>query len=227
MTPIQNLSRIIIAVVLAALLHTTATAETQPWQPPTVRILFAGNSLTRHRPLRMHQGNWGMAASSESNDYVHQTVRLYSEHAGVQVDYRLAHLDIPWTDEIPAYEQAIVDFAPDVVVLQVGDNAKQDEEEYKVILRRIIEATGNRRVVLTGAWYGGHREAWNAAVAAEYANVLFVPINDIRSDATVADAACHDDPICSHPGDAGMLAIAERLQDALPDFWLYFPQVGG
>lgn len=219
----------ILAVTLAcalAIVPLTTTAETYPYQSPTVRILFAGNSITRHRPVRMHKGDWGMAASAEGADYVHRTVRLYAEQTGVQVDFRLAHLDVPWTDEIPVYEQAIADFAPDVVVLQVGDNAKDmSEDDYKPLLRQIIELAGNRRVVLTGVWYGGWKEAWNAAVASEYANVLFVPINDIRSDATVADAACHDDPICSHPGDAGMLAIAERLQDTLPAYWLYFPQV--
>lgn len=32
------------------------------WHPPTVRILFAGNSITRHAPVGIHRGDWGGAA---------------------------------------------------------------------------------------------------------------------------------------------------------------------
>lgn len=222
------LRSIIFACLIFLFSVTAATAETQLWQPPTLRILFAGNSITRHRPLRMHQGDWGMAASAESKDYVHQTVRLYAERTGAQADFRLAQMDVTWDHALPAYEQAITEFEPDVVILQIGDNATYDEDVYKASLRQIIGAAGNRRIILTGVWYNATKESWSAEVAQEYVNVLFVPIFDLDTAVNVADASCvATDPICGHPGDAGMLAIAERILEALPDHWLFFPQVGG
>ena len=53
-----------------------------------VKILFIGNSITRHEP-KPEIGwpyDWGMAASCLKNDYVHVAVRLLEEKYG-KVDY--------------------------------------------------------------------------------------------------------------------------------------------
>ena len=48
------------------------------------RILFLGNSITRHGPKEAigWNGNWGMAASSLDKDYVHILLRSLAEITG-------------------------------------------------------------------------------------------------------------------------------------------------
>jgi hypothetical protein len=65
-----------------------------------IRILFIGNSLTRHSPapdLGWH-GDYGMAASEEDKDFVHLTVSLVKKDFG-PVCFR--------TTSIPPYERAL------------------------------------------------------------------------------------------------------------------------
>nr|HPJ23025.1 hypothetical protein [Clostridia bacterium] len=55
------------------------------------RILFVGNSITWH-PVKEEIGwlnEWGMAASSDDNDYVHITMRkIYERFPGAE--YKIA-----------------------------------------------------------------------------------------------------------------------------------------
>ena len=49
-----------------------------------INVLFLGNSITRHAPAPDigWDYDWGMAASSEENDYVHVAVKLLEEKFG-------------------------------------------------------------------------------------------------------------------------------------------------
>ena len=53
----------------------------------THRVLFVGNSITRHAPKPDigWYGDWGMAASSIEKDYVHVTVRMLEQAWGRKV----------------------------------------------------------------------------------------------------------------------------------------------
>ena len=57
------------------------------------RILFLGNSITRHAPAPGlgWYGDWGMAASARQNDYVHKLVALMNG-IGVKCGYCIANL---------------------------------------------------------------------------------------------------------------------------------------
>ena len=57
----------------------------------THRVLFVGNSITRHEPNPSlgWYGDWGMAASSKEKDYVHLVVAELDKKYG-KVDYCIA-----------------------------------------------------------------------------------------------------------------------------------------
>lgn len=57
----------------------------------TMKIIFVGNSITKHGPSEAlgWTGNWGMAASSEDKDFVHQLVNMLKYRYG-NVEFQVA-----------------------------------------------------------------------------------------------------------------------------------------
>lgn len=104
----------------------------------TMKIIFVGNSITKHGPSEAlgWEGNWGMAASSEDKDYVHQLVSMLEYRYG-KVDFKIAEGEagggsfekIPseaMEDEInksltPLFE-LIKKEMPDIISIHVGEN---------------------------------------------------------------------------------------------------------
>ena len=65
-----------------ALLFILLSAATSSFaQTPFKKILFLGNSITKHGPKADidWSGNWGMAASAEAKDYVHVFAKALSD----------------------------------------------------------------------------------------------------------------------------------------------------
>ena len=93
------------------------------------KVLFFGNSITRHEPnaeIGWH-GDWGMAASSKEKDYVHLIVAELDKKYG-KVDYCIAQGAMwEWeyrrTDEVLAeYYSAVKEFDADIVIIRIGEN---------------------------------------------------------------------------------------------------------
>lgn len=188
------------------------------------RILFVGNSITFHPPTGIHTGMWGMAASQADRDFVHRTQLQLAAASGTVPEIAIARYDVGW-DDAAVYDTAKA-FQPDTVVVQVGDNAGTvPHDKYVDTLTALLRNVGDgRRVVLTGVWYSAERERWNGEVA-QALGLTFVPIQDVQDAATIARFDCWStDPICSHPGDAGMQEIAQRITTALqPSVWRFIP----
>lgn len=202
--------------ILCAALFILAMYLPQGVTVDTSRILFVGNSIAMHPPLSIHAGTWGMAASAADKDYVHRVQLMLAAQTGAIPEIAIERYDVGW-DSTGVFT-AIARLEPTVIVVQVGDNAGDlAHAEYVATLTdllRAVQADG-RTVVLTGVWYSAEREAWSAE-ASIAAGVPFVPIQSVQSAVTVAQADCWaTDPVCSHPGDAGMQEIANRIVAAL------------
>ncbi|MBR0538119.1 MAG: SGNH/GDSL hydrolase family protein, partial [Clostridia bacterium] len=98
-----------------------------------MRILYLGNSITKHMPapeIGWH-GEWGMAASAPEKDYVRRMNALL-EQAGKRVEWRAENAaDFERAPE-PFPEEAFrayLAFAPDVVILRIGENVPDDIAE--------------------------------------------------------------------------------------------------
>ncbi|MBQ7901606.1 MAG: copper amine oxidase N-terminal domain-containing protein, partial [Clostridia bacterium] len=95
------------------------------------RIMIVGNSITRHAPSSSigWSGNYGMAASSIENDYVHILMKRVREtHPNaVFCIVQAAGWERGYADEniFDGYSAA-PDFAPDVVIYRLGENVKDD-----------------------------------------------------------------------------------------------------
>ena len=100
----------------------------------TPRIMFIGNSITRHAPKPDigWYGNWGMAASSKEKDFVHlvmaeiQKSHPNSEFCIVQasiweINYKNCDYD--------AYFREAASFKPDIIMCAISGNIPKEELE--------------------------------------------------------------------------------------------------
>ena len=224
--------RYIIALVMSLL----CIAVVAPTAPPAVgqtippddslRILFAGNSLTYGRIHAEWPGGWGMAATEPDKDYVHRTQLLITAATGHIPEIEVASLDLNRDEYFSEAQRTAEEFGADIAVIQMGDQAwALQEDDYKARLRMIAGWFAPARLIITGSWYQTHCERWNREVAAEL-GATFVPLHDLYEPANWQRPDCEvPGGVCGHPGDRGMALIGERVAAAIlaPPPRLYVP----
>ena len=177
------------------------------------RVLFVGNSITHLYQYDQWPGGWGVSASQPDKDYVHRVQLALTARQGSIVEIGVQRADVGFVELFPAVRSRAATFGPDLVVVQVGDNANLDETTYKDNLRQLLDGICTCPVILTGVYYDGAggtvpllRSVWNAQVAAEV-GAVFVPISDLYNGYDCPQR----DYICTHPDDATMQKIADRI----------------
>lgn len=210
---------IALAFVLASCSSGSSTPEdTEPVNQLT-RIAFFGNSITAHHPAPHigWQGNWGMAASMESLDYVNQTARLLGA-----IEFQTFSA-IAWEKNIEAYDvnelKPMTDYNADLVIANIGENIKsthsiESVKSQLLMLKNYIYDHSDSELVIVNSYYGGHRV--NTAIA-EFClehGLIMVDVGDMRAHYSASDFF-DNYAVGSHPSDAGMLEIANRIVNAL------------
>ncbi|MFN7161115.1 MAG: GDSL-type esterase/lipase family protein [Candidatus Gracilibacteria bacterium] len=175
------------------------------------KILFIGNSLTHHAPASPTNnlpwsGNWGMAATSIENDYVHQVEKLL-KNAGKNVTVSFSGKDVPSAGNVAGYlneniQQTIQKLAPEYLVIQLSENDLQyvkDETpaayqirlaEFKNQYRDLIKSIQNRtnaKIYALSGWYEpltGSKNTVIQEVLKEFPTVTFIDTTGISSDPT-------------------------------------------
>ncbi len=192
-----------------------------------IKILFLGNSITRHGVAENLGwfGDWGMAASSRENDYVHRLVARI-EQDGKRVSYCVANLS-EWerTRDMTLlktrYAQAKA-FAADIVIVRLGENAQLAENLAAFIpcYRAMTEyfACAHAKVILTDLfWAYEPFDTFVKSYAAEK-GYAFAPLHDLgnRDDMKAVGKFAHAG-VAAHPGDNGMAQIAARIYRAMEE----------
>lgn len=192
------------------------------------KVLFIGNSITRHMPKA--DIGWtrdcGMAASSLANDYVHICLNeLRKLHGNVSACIaQCAAWERDFGSETILEEKygAARDFAADLVIVRIGENTNREllsKFSYKEAFDKMVHffaSNKNARVVVTGMfWQDSRLEADMKAVADEN-GYSFVTIEDLglRDDMKAIGLFEHYG-VSIHPGDLGMRCIAERIMEAV------------
>lgn len=195
-------------------------------QPEFQRVMFIGNSLTRHQPLASIDWTptWGMAATQPDRDYVHRVQLGITARQGSIPEIFITRADIPFPDA--DLSQKIRAFDPDLIIIQMGNNAATwtPIDDWRPIYQQIASATKGQ-IIVVGLWAASPddiREMHAMQMATEI-SAGFVPIWDIYSDATngIADGIYTHPGILWHPGDAGMALIANRILDKLYSSTIY------
>jgi hypothetical protein len=208
------------------------------------KILYLGNSITLHGPNASlgWSGNWGMAATEQSKDYVHTLTTAIDAVAGVNltldragdggVDNIINIADI-FERNYSTYDnsrlQTQINYKPDIVVLQFGENmasvsTEADKAAFKSRLETMLTAlksSSNPDIFVTSYIIGANPlvDALKQEVcAADPTRRFFVDLNGFRNDATnYASAEGHfsNPGVAGHPGDKGMKYIANGIYSAM------------
>jgi alpha-galactosidase len=197
------------------------------------KVLFLGNSITKHGPKADidWSGNWGMAASAETKDYVHLVTKALTEKQGAAPEVlvkNIADFERAYAGyDIATKLKEAVDFQADLIILAIGENVpglKTPEDKAKLqesVTKLLTTLKGDRKptiIVRSCFWANAAKdEALRGACTA--VNGIHVDISTLSKDEK--NYARSERPykhagVANHPGDAGMAAIAEVMVKALP-----------
>lgn len=189
------------------------------------RVLFVGNSITLHgpRPQIGWTNNCGMAASSRDKDYVHI---LQKKITAVRPDAQCCLLQVSGSFERSFYKKDwscerlfrwAREFRPDVIVLFFGANVPKEYDAGTMsptpvrtfgdaleLFRTYLDPDGKACVLFSQGFYVRPKlDAEKETVAVKHGDI-FVNMEDVRSRKDAHGRY-------GHPGDLGMVLIAERF----------------
>ena len=191
------------------------------------KVLILGNSITRHGVLEEigWSGDWGMAASSRENDYVHQ---LNSE---LGADYYMMVRQASVWETRFNEENVLEDnfseeqeFDADIIIFMLGENCHslvQDKASQTVFYNKLNEfidyflAEGKVFILTTCVWENALVDETIITIANER-NLPIVDLNCVGADSSnLAVGQFEHGGVASHPGDKGMALIASLLYDKI------------
>ncbi len=197
------------------------------------KILFLGNSITRHGPKADidWSGNWGMAASAESKDYVHLVTKALTEKSGAKPEVLVKNI-ADFERAYAGYDVAgklkdVIGFGADLIIIAIGENVpglKSAEEaaKFQASVSRLLTALqGDRKptlLVRSCFWANAAKDEALQKACGE-AGGIFVNIGPLSKDQ--GNYARSERPfkhagVANHPGDKGMAAIAAAIVKAVP-----------
>ena len=194
------------------------------------RIMFVGNSITLHGVLKEIGWNneWGMAASSAENDYIHILMKKVGKYdpqaafcicqvAAWESDYKNGK------EKYPLYEKARV-FDADIIIARFVENCPGKDFDKAVFKKEMsdlldyLNPSGKARIIMTtGFWHHpGDNEIINFA---SENNLPVITLGDLGDDdKMMAKGLFTHSGVAMHPGDLGMKTIADRIFEVLKDY---------
>ena len=218
--------------ILFTLIALLCCATTASAQAKSSKILFVGNSITKHGPkadIDWH-GNWGMAATSEDKDYVHVVSKaLAAKHGAAPTimvknvaDFERAHVGY---DIAGKFADAAA-FKADLIVLCIGENvaalktpeAQVKYQEQVTALLKALKSNPQANVIVRSSFWANSAKDTAMRQACEAVGGTFVDISALSKDEK--NYARSERPykhagVAHHPGDRGMAAIAEAIVKAV------------
>ena len=190
-----------------------------------LKVLFVGNSITRHAPAPQigWYGDWGMAASCEENDFVHQTMKGIEEKYG-PTDYcvaQAAEWERRYFEGNKSLEEFYIparDFCADVVIIRIGENINRDKNKeinckpyYDQMIKFFVSNPKAQVIVTDNFWQIEVLDRIFKEVIDEN-GYTYCKISDLeRDEKTMAIGQFEHEGVSMHPSDYGMKKIAERI----------------
>jgi hypothetical protein len=208
------------------------------------KMMVVGNSLTHHSPASgadglSWDGDWGMAASCEPNDYVHVLQgRLQGDQPTTPLALEIGHIaDERYTMTGVAHGSMNLSGAPtltasnaDLMVFQLGENYvgtldwSTFGQNYKTTIQQIAAGGSTPKLVVVGPWWDAvttYKSMLIQRVAYEV-GATYVRIDDVSKvpanlamNEPYAAPAWATNGVGGHPGDTGMAVLADRIYNAI------------
>lgn len=186
-----------------------------------LNILFIGNSITKHEPKPSigWNGNYGMAATSSDNDYVHKFIKLIKEQ--FVVDKYMAVNVAAWERDFFVDKKRYLSaksFKPDLIIIRLGENVNENYARKTNFQQNLLElinyfkSDNETDVLITNTFWP--REFLNKEIfeLSKKQNYMFVDISDLWADKSNAAYGEYENIfIQRHPSDKGMNEIAKRI----------------
>jgi len=194
------------------------------------RVLIYGNSIALHgpKPDIGWTNNWGMAASAPEKDFAHLVVAGLEAKRGERADFRIrniAALERNMRTNISTVVEIAADvaFAPDYVVLAIGENMPRanpaNADAYTRLLvniaRPFAESAKRPKIVMRSPF--GLTDAERACTerAAKEVGAMFVDAKPLCKKENMAIGLFANRAVAGHPGDLGMRRIADLILSGL------------
>ena len=187
------------------------------------RILFLGNSITRHEPNEDigWSYNHGMSASKPENDYVHRVIASLPDdnaYCTCQVfEWEYNHY---FQNEFSRFEEAR-DFGADIIVARFVENCQKrnyDPVEFERGYRALLDyynPSGKAKIVYSSGFWKHPADPIIEKIAKEN-GMPYVFLGDLgEKDEMKALGLFWHSGVAVHPGDAGMAEIANRIIKAI------------
>lgn len=192
------------------------------------KVLFLGNSITLHeiKPEIGWHWNWGMAATSEENDYVHQVVKGLKKKWG-KVNYCITNVGDWetgfWDDKVFEYERFVKarEFSADVVIVRLGENVsgeKIKEYDFKQRFSEFLDffTKPDALLIVTDLFWQYEEIDKMVLEVGEKHGARLVYLNDLGYDDTNKALGVFEHyGVSLHPNDKGMKAIADRILEKI------------
>lgn len=188
------------------------------------RILFIGNSITRHGVLESigWYNDFGMAASSKDKDYVHlvkaKALEKYPETSVCicqASEWERGYYTEGWTYDRFA---AAREYSADYIVFRLIENIPREDFDHGLFAKSVrdflayVNPDGKAKIIITtGFWrHPGDTDLIRIAEEDGYALADLGVLGD--NDEMKALGLFEHEGVANHPGDKGMAAIAENIE---------------
>jgi len=223
-------------VITLLLLALGCTEEEAPANPCPAhqglgieKVLILGNSITHHHPdpERGWLGDWGMAASAATRDYLHilmDSIQRYSPTTLVEkinaVPFERGYEQF---DPEVYYEGAHRD--ADLIIFRFGENVESSAlspafaDRLEELAAYFQDGRPAYVVCVSSFWYKPG-VIWAMRNASSSNKWFFVTLHDLSDDpGNTAKGLFEDRGIAGHPGDQGMALIAQRIWGEISCFF--------
>ena len=200
-------------------------------------MLFIGNSITRHG----YADYWwsddrGMASTSVDTDYVHVVANRMADMQNLPVNAYAFNYSI-WETQASDRAETFPVIKPylnsnlDIVVIQLGENASNlttFQDDYEELVKYVKNNARNARIILVGNFWTNVEQEKMKKMVAKTLQIPYADLSAIQNDSTYqaglgtmvegADGVQHEiehEGVATHPGDKGMLWIAERIFECI------------
>ena len=193
----------------------------------TFRVLIYGNSIALHgrAPKIGWNADWGMAASAREKDFAHLVVAGLEAKRGERADFRirnLALLERNFRTNLTEFADLAADvaYAPDYVVIAIGENApsigERDVRDYTrflvAIAKPLVESAKRPRTVMRSPFWRNAVKAECTAKAAAEAGAAYVDAGALGDhEENMALGLFEHKGVAKHPGDLGMRRLADLI----------------